>query len=229
MSNISNDASFRPDLVRWIVRYAWDCGYKLTTIRIVKFLYLCDILSFRFHKKQLTNWSWQFYHFGPFCQASLGSIQTAVKQDFIRSEKKISSYDENDYTLFFSEHFDEEIIPPDISTAIRGKLENAIKQMGNDTYQLLDFVYFHTEPMIFSKPGSVLDFETVVPWESLREIRLKKMDKKLIQKAREVISKIPESPKYVNPLVSFELMGEEFKPFSENINLKFIDEGTGSI
>jgi hypothetical protein len=224
---MSSDAAFRPDLVRWIVRYAWDCGYKLTTIRIVKFLYLCDILSFRFHKKVVTNWSWAFYHFGPFCQESLDSIKSAVKQDFIRSEKKISAFNENDFTLFSSEHFDEEIIPTDVSIAIRGKLENAIKQMGNDTYQLLDFVYFHTEPMLFSKPGAVLDFSTVVSWESLREIKLKKMDKALIQKAREVISKIPESPKFVKPLISFELMGEDFKPFSENINLRFVDEGNG--
>ena len=225
----SFSGSSRPDLVRWIVRFAWHYGYKLTTIRIVKFLYLCDVLSFRFHKKTITQWPWTFYNFGPFCQESLDSIQSATRQDYIRSEKRVSSYEENDFTLFFSEHTDEEIIPPDISTAIRGKLENAIKQMGNDTYQLLDFVYFHTEPMIFSKPGSVLNFETVAPWESLREIRLKKMDKKLIQKAREIISKIPESPKYVKPLVSFELMGEDFKPFSENINLKFVDEGNGII
>ena len=85
------------DLIRLIVWYASSRGEKLTTLRLVKFLYLADLYHARVswfdsahHDPEhvegskgttLTGWPWAFVHFGPYCQEAMSAIDRAGKND----------------------------------------------------------------------------------------------------------------------------------------------------
>src|SRR3989338_139415 len=75
--NISSE-----DVVRLIVWYASRRGEKLTTLRLVKFLYLADLYHARVSKgTTLPGWPWAFVHFGPYCQEAMSAIDRAGKND----------------------------------------------------------------------------------------------------------------------------------------------------
>src|SRR3989304_1658958 len=75
-------ASMRDDLIHLIVWYASSRGEKLTTLRLVKFLYLADLYHARVSRgTTLTGWPWAFVHFGPYCQEAMSAIDRAGKSD----------------------------------------------------------------------------------------------------------------------------------------------------
>lgn len=116
--NISSE-----DLIRLIIWYASSRGEKLTTLRLVKFLYLADLYHARVswfdsahHDPEhvegskgttLTGWPWAFVHFGPYCQEAMSAIDRAGKSDSFQVNEQPSKYDdEKDYRLFWTEDVD---------------------------------------------------------------------------------------------------------------------------
>ena len=72
------------DLVHAIVWYASNRGEKLTTLRIVKFLYLADLYHARVSRGEtLTGWPWAFVYFGPWCQQANEAISNAATKDLV--------------------------------------------------------------------------------------------------------------------------------------------------
>ena len=64
------------DLIRYIVWYATENEMALTTIRLVKFLYLADLYYARVHRgKTLTGFPWAFVYYGPYCKQSMDAIE----------------------------------------------------------------------------------------------------------------------------------------------------------
>ena len=72
-------------------------------------------------------------------------------------------------------------------------MENAIKQWGGDTYQLLDYVYFETEPMEEVRFRDLLDFNKAKKTAIIKPIEMKPLAKKEVNRAKEAIRKLKES------------------------------------
>jgi hypothetical protein len=67
---------------------------------------------------------------------------------------------------------------------------------GLDLRYLLDYVYFETEPMIGAKPGDILDFSTIKPWQEVKgktvRIRDRKKFRELRERIKEHLKDIPD-------------------------------------
>jgi hypothetical protein len=176
-------------LVRYIAWYATQNGIKLTTNRLVKFIYLADLYHARINEgRTITGFPWKFVHYGPYCAEAWESIESAAQAGFVCKETFDSKFSlEKDYSLFSSDDPEAEKLEDSIHIGVLSQLHSAIKKYGDDTPQLLDYVYFETEPMEGVKKGDVLDFSKARLPEPAGVIQLKKIPDDKIKLAREKI------------------------------------------
>lgn len=150
--------------------------------RLVKLLYLVELDYYRNRRQRLTDLDWRFYHYGPYpptLRRILGDpeIETFqwkggnTSQQFVREE----------------EEFMETVAEEDLESLIA----RIVKEWGNaDLNQLLDYVYFETEPMQKAKRGDLLDFSCVDPVQpqkirlQLDPIRLRELRGRLSERAK---------------------------------------------
>ena len=87
--------------IDYIVSLAGLDGNRLTTTRMIKFLYLLEILYLKHDKTRLTNWNWKFWDFGPYCDESYSALKEAKSANLIVADNYQHRFNENDeYTLF---------------------------------------------------------------------------------------------------------------------------------
>jgi hypothetical protein len=212
------------DLVHTIVWYASKREEKLTTLRLVKFLYLADLYHARVSKGEtLTGWPWAFVYFGPWCQQANEAINTATRTDLVIAKEFPSKYDDaKDYRMFWLEDTDEEPKVIDaLPTYVWSRLQWAIRKWADDSYGLLDYVYFETEPMITARPGAPLDFsQSQMPMVS-KTIEINKIPKAKIENAKQALARLRD--KYKNGINSRPPQGPTDTVFREFIS-KLEDE-----
>jgi len=181
------------NLIKYIVCYATDHSIALTTIRLVKFVYLADLYNARFNKGEtITQFPWAFINYGPYCSNVMQSIDDAALKGFINSKAYENNYSEKDYRLFSC--YDENYlsIKKEFQLAVMSELQYAIRKYGDDTAQLLDYVYFNTEPMQNVRKGDRLDFSLAEQPKPLASIETKKLSKKNIETAKGLVNKLKE-------------------------------------
>jgi hypothetical protein len=180
------------ELIRYIVWYATQQEIKLTTNRLVKFLYLTDLYYARIKTGEtLTGFPWRFIYYGPFCSEAWEAINQTVVNGLICKETYPSSFDEvKEYHIFWCQDDDAENIENKIQIRVIGQLQKAIKKYGEDTPQLLDHVYFETEPMQGVKKGDLLNFSKCEMPKPIEKIVLKKLSPEIIKRAREKIKNL---------------------------------------
>lgn len=91
------------NLLTYIICYATEHRTALTTLRLVKFIYLADLYHARHNNGQtFTNFPWAFVHYGPYCSEAMNSIEEAVSVGAIAKNVYQSQYgnDTKDYALF---------------------------------------------------------------------------------------------------------------------------------
>jgi|SRR5215469_3304013 len=207
------------DLVQAIVWFASNRGEKLTTLRLVKFLYLADLYNARVSGgKTLTQWPWAFVYFGPWCKEVNATIERAAEHGVILSKEYPNKYDDNkDYRLFWIEDAEEEPKVIDIlPTYVRSRLQWAIQKWADDSYGLLDYVYFETEPMIEAKPGALLDFSQSRMPEVPKKVDIKKIPKAKMEEAKKALDRLRE--KYKNGVSSRPRQGPTDMVFQEFVS-----------
>lgn len=181
-------------LVQYITWLASEQGEVLTPIRLVKFLYLADLYYARyFQGETLTKWPWRFVHYGPFCGQALEAIEQATKKELIEAIPFESKFDDEGHFYYRcrreEDHRLHEILPASVTLT----LENAIKKLAGDTYQLLDYVYFETEPMENVSYRDKLDFNKAKKPEIISQVEMRPLSKEKTKKAKEAIRKLKES------------------------------------
>jgi len=174
------------NLIQFIVCYASERDIKLTTVRLVKFVYLSDLFSARyFGGKTLTNLPWTFVHYGPYCSGVMENIEYAVSKGIISKQTFESKYlDSKDYNLFFCKEDLTDKLRDLFPAEVISKLQKSIKKYGDDTAALLDYVYFETEPMMDAKKGDILDFSKARLVEINKVPESKKLSKENIELIR---------------------------------------------
>lgn len=181
-------------LVQYITWYATEKDEVLTPIRLVKFLYLADLYYARhFNGETLTKWHWRFVHYGPFCGEALEAIKQATRHELIEAIPYESQFDDEEHFLYRCQLDEDHPLHEALPVAVTAPLENAIKTWGGDTYQLLDYVYFETEPMENVSYLDFLDFTKAKKQSVVTQIEMRQLSKEKIKKAKEAIQKLKES------------------------------------
>jgi hypothetical protein len=192
--NVGNNVKPQ-DLIRYIVWYATEHDISLTTIRLVKFVYLADLYHARSNNgKTFTGFPWAFVHFGPYCQEVMGAIDQASRDRFVCRSTRESKYaDQKDYQLFSCRDAQAGNLEDQLPMEVLSPLRSAIKKYGDDTASLLDHVYFETEPMMGKiLKGQLLDFSKLQPVQITKPIKLKTLSKEKISLAREHLNKLSQ-------------------------------------
>lgn len=183
------------DLIRAIVWCANRRREKLTTLRLVKFVYLADLYHARYTKgKTLTGWPWAFVYFGPWCKQVNEAIDNAAKNGHILAQEYPSKYDDaKDYRLLWVEDTEEEPKIIDVlPTYVWSKLQWAIQKWADDWSGLLDYIYFETEPMLEAKPGALLDFRQSQMPAVVKRVEMKKIPKAKLDEAKKTVARLQE-------------------------------------
>lgn len=182
------------DLIRFIVCYATEQETALTTVRLVKFIYLADVYHARWHNgEQFTKLPWAFVYYGPYCSEVMWEIDEVVSAGHINQRSLESKYDDSkDFNLFTCKDEDSETFRARLPLAVVSELKEAIKKYGDETAALLDYVYFDTEPMSDAKKGDILDFSLAKRPERIQQIQLGKLSKEEITKAKEHVSRMKQ-------------------------------------
>ena len=173
----------------------WD--RELGPIHLIKYVYLSDLAYAEHHHGiTYTGTPWRFHHYGPWGEEVYERIDL-VMQAVEAKVKAISSPKLRDdffrYSLDDDERYYElySALPLEITSA----LKKAIHTYGNDTAELLHYVY-RTRPMICAAPGESLIFESkkLVEEEIITEsqipkeeisVKRKKLKKEAIDKLKE--------------------------------------------
>lgn len=225
------------DIIKYITWYATENGIRLTTNRLVKFVYLADLYNARIKDgKTLTGFQWRFINFGPYCSEVMECIDEAVYNHQIEKTTFDSKF--GDYHTFACH--DKEMQPTEsqFHVGVIGQIQKAIEKFGEDTPMLLDYVYFETEPMEHVRKGDMLNFSKAKPFKHRKKIELKKLSPDSIKKARESIKALSkeietdkknliqdeiETRKYIDPIF------DEFINFLEEDELEVGLNGTAKI
>lgn len=214
------------DIIKYIVWFASQQGIRLSTNRLVKFIYLVDLYQARRKDGEtLTGFPWRFVYYGPYCSEAMQSVDLAVQRGLINKETYESRFSEGEeYNLFTCKDDDTEKLGEGIHIGVLGQIQAAIKKYGNDTPLLLDYVYFDTEPMKGVRKGDLLDFSTAKRPEPVRKVELKKLSTETIQRAREKIKKLGEDLKSDKErLIRDEQEAEKYKDESYYNFVKMLD------
>jgi hypothetical protein len=182
------------ELVKYITWLASEREEMLSPIRVVKFLYLADLYHARRNEgKTLTGWSWRFVHYGPFCNQALKAVEAAVQARMIAAIPYESSFDDEQHFLYKSEAEAEPSISGTLPFYVTGPLQGAVRKWAGDTFGLLDYVYFETEPMKDVRPGDLLDFSKAKEPEPFRDVHMRRLPEAKISQGKALIAKMRES------------------------------------
>ncbi|HMD85716.1 MAG TPA: hypothetical protein VKO18_13560 [Terriglobia bacterium] len=149
-------------LIPAMVTYVNDHGGYVTKTKLLKLLYLFDVEYYRRNRRTFTDFTWKFFHLGPWAREfdpildELVSAGVLLESQSARPEydtKFLKTESPQDFSPLFSNFHDE--------SALRTVLGNWAE---STTGEILDYVYFRTEPMEHGIRNEPLDF-SVIPEE----------------------------------------------------------------
>lgn len=152
-----------------ILSEANEKNLLLGKTQIVKFLYLTEVEFYRETGNRLTDLNWLFYHYGPYAlelDSVLNEKEFEMEKKETKSERKFHIYKIAESPAKYSSKVD-----PKVGLIIK-RILNAWGKKPLE--ELLDYVYFETEPMeAVKRRGERLDFSTVKKEPMTRLIPLK--------------------------------------------------------
>jgi hypothetical protein len=148
------------ELLIAIVSYVTERGGYVTKTKLLKLLYLFDVEFYRAHGTTFTRFQWKYFHLGPWTREfdtlldDLVSRGNLVEQTSERSEfdtKFLHASEPVSLRKPFDNYRDEAILLSILDT-----------WGPSSTGEILDYVYFRTEPMEYGIRNENLDFTRVL-------------------------------------------------------------------
>jgi hypothetical protein len=167
--------------VYYILQRTKDLGFEIGKTKLIKLLYLLDLENFRSNKKTDTELNWIFYKYGPYA---------FELEEFLENigviEEEIPTKGGRVFLRLGIDHQEE----VEIGIEKRLILDSLIKEWGDASLsELLDYVYFDTEPMMEAQTrGETLNFDFIKP-QSYYAVKGYKIDEK---QGQEITNKIRE-------------------------------------
>lgn len=178
---------FNPNIYKLIpatVSLIEELGGFTTKTKLLKILYLFDVEYYRKYRRIYTGFNWLYYHLGPWTHEYDRVLEDLVAQSILyRSPHSNPELDVEFYRT--SRIMDiRDALPSATDEYILRRIVNIWADI--KTAQILDYVYFHTEPILQGTRNEPLDF-SVIPEQSVpRYIRSSSGEtKQEIKKARE--------------------------------------------
>jgi hypothetical protein len=155
-------AKMTEKLILAIVSYVYERGGLLSKTKLLKLLYLCDVEAFRAYGRRLTDLDWKFHHLGPWAATYDQALSVLVaRNDLVEVTMENQEYDS---TLYRSALPISQLRGTFATAQESFTVENVVHRWFRvPTPELLNFVYFHTEPMLHAQRGERLQFDTVKP------------------------------------------------------------------
>jgi hypothetical protein len=146
-------------LIPAIVSYVTEHGGYVTKTKLLKLIYLFDVEYYRSHRRTFTGLEWKYFHLGPWTREFDPLVDTLLGQEvLLASAGSRPEYD----TKFFRtpEPLDFQGLFADFRD------EHTLKLVldrwgGSSTGEILDYVYFRTEPMEYGVRNEPLDFSKI--------------------------------------------------------------------
>lgn len=148
------------ELIVAIVSYVTEHGGYVTKTKLLKLLYLFDVEFYRAYGRTFTGFQWKYFHLGPWTKGFDPLLDYLLSHDQLTEH--VSERSEFD-TRFLRAN--ERV---DLRKAVANYSEEAVLKSILDTWgesttgEILDYVYFRTEPMEFGVRNEHLDFSKVL-------------------------------------------------------------------
>jgi len=170
-------------------------------VKLTKLFYLLEIEYYRQKQERLTDLKWIYYKYGPY---SFELSNILKKYPFIKDEYSFDIY--KTIKKFKADDLSE----TKIDELVKAIIFKLVKKWGfEDNNELLDYVYFETEPMIIAEKNKELDFSVIKPLE-LQPYKKVRLDKEIIRQLHKKI----EEKKYKISLIKRNIKSNEsFKEF----------------
>lgn len=171
-------------LILAIVSYISERGGAVSKTKLLKLLYLCEVEFYRAYRQRLTSFDWKFYHLGPWAR-SYDDVLTGLvaNEQLIATTVEGLEYDTTLYRVLLPEPKLRDLFP---SAQEAFTVEHVLNRwVKPPTPELLNYVYFHTEPMLEAQRGDKLNFDTIQPELPKKfELQLSGLSRKDVQRAR---------------------------------------------
>jgi hypothetical protein len=156
-------------LITAIATVAKEKQVYLSKTKLLKLLYLFDVEYFRRHRATFTDFGWKFFHLGPWTNEFDTVLEELVRDDIL-VPRQSSRPDYDSISYLPVEDQDVEGVLPNVHD------ELAFKKVLNvwlerPLGEILDHVYFHTEPMENAVRNTPLDFNVIPGQQPERYIR----------------------------------------------------------
>jgi len=144
--------------------YKEKTGWPPAKTKLIKLAYLAEVYYKRLTGKRLTNQFWIFWKYGPYFKEF---------ENLITDETIFVKPDQTDdfYPIEVSDDYESITLSLDEKIAV----DRALGHARDDLNEILDFVYFDTEPMMkVQNRGDILDFDSVFPekYYSIKEYKI---------------------------------------------------------
>ena len=147
------------NLITYLVTELSDAGFGFGKTKLVKLLYLVDVAHYGSYRRTLTGLAWVFHHYGPYAfevDATLKKLSFDIPQ-----EKTDVGAGHNAIVFRPPSYLQAQMKPEDLYQA-KPLVDRVLREWGAaELNELLDFVYFDTEPMANAERGKPLDFSCV--------------------------------------------------------------------
>ena len=149
-----------PELIVAVVSYVTEHGGYMTKTKLLKLLYLFDVEFYRAHGRTCTGFQWKYFHLGPWTREFDPLLENLLTKDELTEHVGERSEFDTKF-LRASEALD-------LRKAVGGYGEEAILKSVLDTWgpsttgEILDYVYFRTEPMEYGVRNESLDFSKIL-------------------------------------------------------------------
>jgi hypothetical protein len=148
-----------PELIPALVSYVTERGGYVTKTKLLKLLYLFDVEFYRAHGSTFTDLQWKFFHLGPWTSEFDPLLKELVEDEAIIETKSFKAdyetkfyraSERSDLGKLFEKYSDKAILTTILDTWAE-----------SSTGEILDYVYFRTEPMEYGIRNQPLDFSRI--------------------------------------------------------------------
>jgi hypothetical protein len=148
-------------LIVSIIAYVTEHDGYVTKTKLLKLLYLFDVEFYRAHGKTFTGFDWKYFHLGPWTREFDPILADLINRGkIVEQAAQRSDYD----TKFLHTPDDPRPRSPFDNFKDQTILVSLLNVWGpSTTGEILDHVYFRTEPMEHGIRNELLDFSRVAP------------------------------------------------------------------
>jgi len=147
------------NLMAAIVTWITEHDSYATKTKLLKLLYLFDVEYYRHYRRTFTGFRWKFFHLGPWASEYDTALKGLIAHGILKEQHSNSpEYD----TAFYKPNERVETRHPFSSVKDEGILVEVLKRWGTRTTgEILNYVYFQTEPMEAGIRNELLDFSRI--------------------------------------------------------------------